>query len=295
MAGAPIEAKPFGKHGIEETCPAAWVGIKRLIRKYVHLIQLGVASTLVYRANFFFRAIFNLVPLVAIIALWRAVYSGSGTVAGYTVHQMISYYVLVVIIDALTSVTEDDWQIAAEIRDGQISQFLIRPVDYVGYRLCLFVSGRIVFTLAAVLPLVVFVVSQREYILWPTESISFVCFLISLVLSALLQFFISFALATLAFRVLEISTFVFVLLAFQRLLGGQMFPLDILPSPVQTALLFTPFPYQTFVPASIYLERLSVPVMFQKVVIQSCWVLLMWFLARFCWSRGLRGYTAVGG
>ena len=105
----------------------------------------------------------------------------------------------------------------------------------------------------------------------------------------------SFILATLAFRVLEISSFVFVLLAFQRLLGGQMFPLDILPTPVQNVLLFTPFAYQTFVPASIYLERIPTNAMFEALVIQSCWVVLAWMVARFCWYRGLRSYSAVGG
>jgi ABC-2 type transport system permease protein len=268
-----------------------------VLSKYLHLLQIGVENILVYRMNFFCRAIFNLIPLFAIITLWRAVYSGSGssTIAGYTAAQMISYYLLVVIIDALTSVTEDDWQIAADIKDGHINQFLVRPVDYMSYRLCLFVSGRIVFTLAAAGPLLLFVLSQREYFLWPAHTVSLVCFLVSLALSALLQFFISFVLATLAFRVLEISSFVFVLLAFQRLLGGQMFPLDILPAPVQNVLLFSPFACQTFIPASIYLERVPVNAMGEALLIQASWVLLAWMLARFCWSRGLRSYSAVGG
>src|SRR5713226_8688502 len=113
-----------------------------MIRKYSHLLQLGIQNTLVYRFNFFCRAVFNLIPLLAIISLWRAVYGGRGeSVSGYTMAQMISYYLLVTIIDALTSVTEDDWQIAADIKDGQISQFLVRPVEYLSYRLCIFLSG----------------------------------------------------------------------------------------------------------------------------------------------------------
>lgn len=280
----------------ECACPKPTGPRAPLFSKYLHLLQVGIENILVYRINFFCRAIFNLIPLFAIITLWRAVYAGSGsTIAGYTAAQMISYYLLVVIIDALTSVTEDDWQIAADIKDGHISQFLIRPMDYISYRLCLFVSGRIVFTLAAVVPLFVFVLSQREYFLWPAHATSLVCFVVSLAFSAVLQFFMSFILATLAFRILEISSFVFVLLALQRLLGGQMFPLDILPAPVQNALLFSPFAYQTFVPASIYLERISGTAMLGALLIQGCWVVLAWMFARLSWSWGLRSYSAVGG
>ena len=63
---------------------------------------------------------------------------------------MISYYLLVAVVDALTAVNEDDWQIAADIKDGNISQFLLKPIDYLWYRLCLFFSGRIAFIAVAV-------------------------------------------------------------------------------------------------------------------------------------------------
>ena len=36
-------------------------------------------------------------------------------------------------MDALTAVNEDDWQIAADIKDGNISQFLLKPMDYLWY------------------------------------------------------------------------------------------------------------------------------------------------------------------
>lgn len=49
---------------------------------------------------------------------------------GYTVAQMMSYYLVLTLVDAFTAVAEDDWQIAADIKDGQISQFLLKPIDY---------------------------------------------------------------------------------------------------------------------------------------------------------------------
>ena len=62
--------------------------------------------------------------------------------AGYSLAGMISYYLLVTIVDTLTAVNEDDWQIAADIKDGNISQFLLKPINYLAYRLCLFFPGR---------------------------------------------------------------------------------------------------------------------------------------------------------
>ena len=78
------------------------------------MINVGIQNTLVYRVNFLFRSTFALVPLMAVIFLWRAVYAskeGGSEVGGYTLAEMVSYYLLITIVDALTGVTEDDWQI----------------------------------------------------------------------------------------------------------------------------------------------------------------------------------------
>jgi ABC-2 type transport system permease protein len=266
------------------------------VRKYWHVLQIGIQNTLVYRANFFIRALFNLVPLLATLSLWRAIYEGKGgDVAGYTLAQMVSYYIVVTMVDALTAVTEDDWQIAADIKDGLISQFVVKPMDYLYYRLSLFVSGRLVYTMAAAGPVAVFVLMEHEYLLPPAGVWGLFCFGVSLVMSALLQFLLSYTVAMLAFWILEISTFVFILLAFERIASGQMFPLDILPPAVAQVLMCTPFAYQSFFPACIYMGRVTGTELVQGLLVQALWVAACYGLARWAWNRGLRSYSAVGG
>jgi ABC-2 type transport system permease protein len=271
------------------------------MKKYWHVINIGIQNTLVYRVNFLMRATFSLIPLMATIYLWRAVYAGQeggdskGSVAGYTLGGMISYYLLITIVDALTAVTEDDWQIAADIREGNINQFILKPIDYLTYRLCLFVSGRLIYVAFASLPVALFIYSQREYWVWPPDTQTFFLFMLSLFLTALLQFFISYTMAMLAFWLLEISTLIFIVYAFEYLAGGHLFPLDILPPSIAMALNFTPFPYQLFFPISLYLGRVTGAEMWWGLVIQALWVAFFYWLARWTWNRGIRRYTAFGG
>ena len=266
------------------------------MKKYWHVINIGIQNTLVYRMNFLFRSMFSLIPLFATISLWRAIFAGKeGAVAGYTLAQMTSYYLVVTIVDALTAVNEDDWQIAADIKDGNISQFLLKPMDYLTYRLCLYLSGRVIFTICALVPVVGFILMLREYFVLPADAATVGWFALSLIFTALLQFFISYTMALLAFWVLEVSTFIFILFAFEYIAGGHMFPLDILPSGVLQALNFTPFPYQLFFPVNIYLGRVSGAELYQGLVIQACWVAASYLVARFVWNRGIRKYSAVGG
>src|SRR5690349_20176817 len=137
------------------------------MRKYWHVITIGMQNHLTYRVNFLARALFGFVPLLAMLYLWRTIYEGKGdasaTIGNFTLSQMISYYLIVQIVDALTAVNEDDWAIATDIKDGLISQFLLKPVNYLWYRLCLFTAGRITYVSVAAIPLTLFILCFWKY------------------------------------------------------------------------------------------------------------------------------------
>jgi ABC-2 type transport system permease protein len=261
-----------------------------------HVFKLGLQNTAGYRTNFLFRALFNLVPLISALALWRAIFDGGKeTISGYTLAEMLSYYLIVALVEMTTAVTEDEWQVATDIKDGGITQFLVRPVGYLRYRVCLFSANRVIYTAVAFIPMVGIIAWNHQYLLPPANVLSLVGFVCSLVFAAGLQFLLAYLTSLLAFWVLEISTFSFMLLAAQRIASGEMFPLDLLPHWLTQALMVTPFPYCMFFPVSVYMGRLSEMEMAQGLAMQALWIAVLFALASFVWNRGLRTYTAVGG
>jgi ABC-2 type transport system permease protein len=280
------------------------------VKKYLHVIGIGIQNNLTYRFNYLTRTLFSFIPLFAMIALWRKIYSGSGgaTHADWTKAEMIFYYLLVAVVDVFTAVNEDDWQIATDIREGAISQFLLKPIDYLWYRLCLFFSGRVAFVMMAGIPLAVFIFCFRNYFLLPANAVVAVIFPISLLLTALLQFFISYAMAMLAFWLLEISTLIFILFSFEYIASGHMFPLNLFPPSLEHAglspalargfyhaLMLTPFPYQMYFPVALYMGKISGADLWSGLFAQFIWVLLAYAFARFMWRRGVKKYSAFGG
>jgi ABC-2 type transport system permease protein len=266
------------------------------MRKYWHVVKIGFENTLVYRVNFLFRAGFGLIPLLATIYLWQTIYGGQkADIGGYSLGGMISYYLLVTIVDTLTSVTEDDWQIAADIKDGNISQFLLKPLDYMTYRLCLFFSGKIIFTVVSLVPVGVFIFCLRRYLAAPAGGMALAGFVLSTLLAGLLQFFMSYTMALLAFWLLEVSTVIFMAFAFEYLAGGHVFPLNILPPGLEQALNCTPFPYLLFFPVSVYLGQAQGAALWRGLAAQAAWLAFFYLLARMVWRRGIRKYSAAGG
>jgi ABC-2 type transport system permease protein len=268
------------------------------VEKYRHVIAIGIQNNLTYRFNFLARSLFGLIPLISVLYVWKAIYAGKASgasVGAYTFAEMVSYYLMTTVVDALTAVNEDDWQIAADIKDGNISQFLLKPIDYLWYRLCLFVSGRLTYMAVAGIPLVLFILCLKSYFVFPPGGTALAGFILSAALTALLQFFMSYAMAMLAFWVLEVSTFIFILFAFEYIASGHLFPLDILPPGLAHVLQFTPFPYQLYFPVSVYMGKTAGTDLWLGLAIQLLWVLAAYSCARLAWARGIRKYAAAGG
>jgi ABC-2 type transport system permease protein len=265
-------------------------------RKYWSVFTAGLQNTFVYRWNFLLRSLFGLIPLAGTVFIWQALFEARGeTIRGYDFGQMIYYFLVVLLVDNLVTPTDDEWQIAAEIRDGQINNFLSKPVDHLAYRASLFLSSRLLYT-AVTLPAIALVFFWfRGFITLPSDPLTWPIFLVSLAMAAALQFFIAYALAMLAFWILEISTIVFILYSFEYYLSGRLFPLNVMPDWLQEVLRWLPFTYELYFPVAVITEKVQGPELWSGLAIQAGWTVLAFLGARGMWRRGLRRYESVGG
>ena len=268
-----------------------------MFAKYWKVFDIGLQNTFVYRWNFLLRSLFGVVPLIGTVLIWRAVFASKegGAIGGYDYASMIWYFVLALLIDNLITPTEDEWQIASDIREGQISAFLVKPLNYLGYRVSLYLSYRSIYTLITCIPLALIVLWFRDYVTFPENPLTWAAFALSLVMAAAISFLTAYAVALFAFWILEISTLVFILYSFEYFLSGQTFPLDIMPAWLQTLLKFLPFPYQMFFPIQVFLEKVQGRELLFGLCIQAAWVFIIWFISQVLWSRGVRKYQAFGG
>jgi ABC-2 type transport system permease protein len=168
-------------------------------------------------------------------------------------------------------------------------------MKYLAYRFSIFLSGRLVYTAVTLPPILLIFLYFRRYVHLPNDVMTYVYAGISLVFAALIQFFITYTIAIMAFWILEISTIVFIVYSFEYFLGGQMFPIDIMPAAVQAVMKWMPFYYELFCPVAIFLGRLQGAALVEALAIQTGWVLVMWAAAELMWKRGLGHYQAVGG
>jgi ABC-2 type transport system permease protein len=175
------------------------------LNKYRAAFSVGLQSNLVYRVNFGIRGFFSFFHLIVVFILWNAAYGGKPLINGFTFAQTFTYFVALIVIQFMIGAFNEDYQISEEIRNGLINQFLLKPVNYFGYRFSIYLSARMVTGGLILLPLLVLFPIMRENLTLPTEAWRLAAALPALVMSALIQFGIAYIFGMLSFWFLEIQ------------------------------------------------------------------------------------------
>src|SRR5215469_10988757 len=151
------------------------------IVKYASVFNIGLQNTFVYRWNYFLRALFGLIPLAGTVFLWSAVFKEhGGELHGYDYGTMIYYFLLTILVSNLVTPTEDEWQIAADIREGQINALLTKPMSYLAYRTSIFLSGRLVYTLVTLPPIALIFLYFHNYVAFPNHPLTYLLAILSM-------------------------------------------------------------------------------------------------------------------
>ena len=264
--------------------------------KYVKIFDIGLQNTVTYRWNFLLRSLFDVVPLIGTVYLWRALFAARrAPIGGYEFNSMVYYFLLITLASNLITPIDDEWQIASDIREGQLNALLVKPVNYLTYRVSLFLGYRAIYSVVTLPLVVVLFACFHSFVTTPHHAMTWLWTALSLVMAAFLQFFLAYAIALLAFWLLEISTVVFIIYSFEYFLSGHMFPLDLMPAWFRAVLEWLPFTYELFFPVAVFLEKVQGAALFKGLAIQAGWLLASWLAGRAMWSRGMRQYGAFGG
>lgn len=263
--------------------------------KYRHAFLIGLQSNIVYRWNFGIRALFSLFHLAFVFILWGAAYAGQTEIGGFDLNQTLTYFIVILVMQFFIGAFNEDYQISEDIRNGLINQFLLKPINYYLYRFSIFVAARLVSGALALLPILVALPLLKDHIVLPDELWRLALGLPAMLMAAMIQFTIAYIFGLLTFWFLEIQSFIILSLAIETVLGGQMFPLDLMPVWFYRISQWLPYYYQMYFPTAIFTGRIDEASALSGLAIQAFWVVALLILAQLLWTRGLRRHTAVGG
>jgi len=275
------------------------------LRTWWMMLVISLEERLAYRGDFVLGTLMRFLPIVTQLFLWTAVFSATSRpdIAGYSRNDIVAYYLLTMVTRAFSSMPGLSGGIARSVRDGSVKKYLVQPIDYVSFLLASRIAHKLVYYIVAALPFAGVFFLCRHFFPPIPDALTIASFLLALVLSFLLGFFLEATLGMLGFWFLEVSSIVFAYMLVQYLLSGHMFPLDMLSGigtgipglSLADVVRWLPFEYTAYFPAAIWLGKVQGAQLVRSLVIEGCWVVVMAVACRIAWWRGTRRYSAFGG
>lgn len=268
----------------------------KAINKYTTTVKLGVQEAMEYRVDFLFGLINGSFMVFVQFFLWTAVYGGSenAVLFNYTYPQMVVYIIMAGIMGRVTN-TDFEYEVADDIREGNLSRFLVQPIGYFPYRVFLFL-GRKVLQFVVIILLSAVILTTLHFTLGAEFKLIniFVTFL-AVPLALLLNCVMFYCIALAAFWMTRAWGLFTGMRVVMMVLSGGIFPLDVFGEQVKAVFMLLPFQYIVYFPLSIICGNTNGADIIYGMIMQLFWIAMIYILSRILWRAGMKKYIAAGG
>src|SRR5438105_2928179 len=192
------------------------------MRAYVVLIRTGLMEAMAYRAQLLIALLLALVPLI-MMAVWLTVVDQAGPAADWNKADFVSYYVgAAAVFQFANSYGAWGWQ--RDIRNGDLSSRLLKPLDPFHFYLCQNLGGKVleVVIFTPVLVLATLLIPELRFALTPVRL---VVFIVSLLAAFLLSTFMGTTFGIIAFWTTQGINLYLLWFGIGQFLSGWMAPL----------------------------------------------------------------------
>ena len=264
-----------------------------MITIFKRLWQVNWAEQWQYRANLVMYIFYWLVSPIIYLAVWTSIANANGDVNGLTANDFITYYMILLIVDQLTS-NIIIHIFAYKVQDGTLSAELIKPIHPM---LTATLVNDIAFkTLNMIVLTPIWIVLTLLFKPdFASVSINGILLSIPVILSGyMINYLLSGMISSLAFwttRVYSIHEFYYAMIL---LFAGQFVPLQLMPEVIQNIAKFLPFQLFMYLPIQIIQGKLATGEIIQGYITGVIWLAVALTLFRLVWREGVKRYSAVG-
>ncbi len=266
-------------------------------RKLIALTRAGIMESLQFRLGTFVTLFANLIYLVLVYYLWKAIYASSGTdvVNGMTFNDTMIYLILAT---ALFNFLEMFivWDMSRSIQSGKIILDLLKPMTFRKYTFWSYSGSHVVSFVLTFIPtfVVVMIVTKGAIHM----GINLLWFAVATVLALIINFNIEMIVATICLYTESTWGINIVKETVVLLLSGASIPLAFFPDKLAAVVRYLPFRAVYDTPLSILLQKngsdtaSGVMMLFGQQII---WVIVLTIAGTLFWNHSVKKITVNGG
>jgi len=260
-------------------------------RKSLALFGIYFQEGLAYRASGLIWVMTDVSTAITMPLVWAAA-AKSAPIAGFGTSDFVLYYLCMLLIQCFVT-SHVMWDIATEIKEGQFTTMLLRPVDWYLMTFIRNLAWR-VFRPLLFLPFFFLFLWLYRGMLGEAHLHFSAVFVLSVILGHLVSFTLVTMLAMIALFTQEAMSIFELYYLPALLLSGSVFPVAVLPGWAQTLAHALPFYATAGAPTEILIGRTLPSDIPGVLATQVVWIVISFVGYRFLWSRGLRQYAGAG-
>lgn len=260
---------------------------------FQRLWQVNWAEQWQYRANLLMYLLYWLVSPIIYLAVWTSIATQKGDVNGFTANDFITYYMVLLICDQVTSNIVIHI-FGYKIQDGTLSSELIRPIHPMLTNALVNNIAFKILTILGFIPvwIVLYFLFKPDFS--HVELSGILLSIPAMIMGFFVSFMISATITSLAFWTTKIYSLHEFYYALILLFSGQFVPLPIMPPLVQNIAQYLPFQLFLYFPIQLILGKLSDAQIIQGFVMNIIWLAIAALLFNWVWRNGVKRYSAVG-
>ena len=263
-----------------------------MIKTMMQLAKMQFNQYNIYKSNFYLFTLNRIVEVVVYIFVWQAIYTQTGNAEGFTLSQMVTYYILAIAFSSIAT-----WGInetmAHSIRTGQINKELLNPLTYFQYYFGMNL-GELAF--AVVIGIATFILCA---IFWeltlPVSFLNFALCIFIIILGVPITFFIQMIVGTIGFYTNSIWGMQILRKAIIQIFSGIVAPISLFPVWFQNLSRFLPFKELIYTPINIWLGQVEYNEILFIIIKQIIWGIILYIIAKIFFNHAIKNITINGG
>lgn len=266
-------------------------------KRMLALTRSGIMESLHYRMSIFVTLFANLIYLVLVYYLWKAIYDSSGTdmVNGMTFTDTMIYLILAT---ALFNFLEMFvvWDMSRSIQSGNITLDLLKPMSFRKYRFWSYTGNHVVqFVLSFIPTFVVVMIVTHGAI---RMGVNLVWFMLSTLLALLINYNIEMLIAPICFYTESTWGVNIMKETIVLLLSGATIPLAFFPEKIRMVVQYLPFRAVYDIPLSMLLGKNgadSLRGLLHLFGLQVAWLIVLTIAGNLVWNKAVKKIIVNGG
>jgi ABC-2 type transport system permease protein len=260
---------------------------------YLLFLQKSFQQRFVYRTSAYIYLLSTCLRVFIMVNVWTALYGGRTSINGVSLTDMLNFIVISAFVYALTQTRMGD-KIANKVVDGSIAVDFLRPIRFKYYVYADQLGENLYQVLLNALPVCI-LASIIYGFQMPADPENLLLFIFCLFFGVLIIFSINYIVGLISFWSKAAHPTSWFLSTAVTLFGGTFVPIWFYPDVLRRIAMFLPFRLIYFEPINIYLGRVTSSDAVLIILVQVVWLVVLWLVEQFMWSKIQTKLTVQGG